>query len=166
MPEEILDLVNERDEVIGSMSRREIYEKGLRNFRVIHAFLVNKAGKLWIPRRTAHKKICPNGLDFSVAGHVESGESYDEAFRRETREEIGIDVDAVGWRTLGKFTHADGAHFFEQAYEIHFDQDPNYNPHDFSEAHWYTRKEVYELIAKGGPMKFDLEFTLRHFYPA
>ncbi len=165
MSEEILDLVNERDEVIGSMSRREIYEKGLRNFRVVHAFLVNSEGKIWIPRRTAYKKICPNGLDYSVAGHVESGESYDSAFRRETQEEIGIDLDTVEWQRLGSFTQADGTQFFETVYEIRSDETPDYNSKDFAEAQWYTRKELQELLSQGGPIKMDLEFTIKRFYP-
>ncbi len=36
--EEMLDLVNEQDEVIGSMERNEVYAKGLTNFRVITYF--------------------------------------------------------------------------------------------------------------------------------
>ena len=51
--DELLDLVNEQDQVIGCRERGEIYKEGLTNFRVVNAFLVNDAGQLWIPRRTA-----------------------------------------------------------------------------------------------------------------
>ena len=47
--EEILDLVNENDEIIGNMPRSEVYAKNLNNFRVINCFIKNKEGKLWIP---------------------------------------------------------------------------------------------------------------------
>lgn len=55
--EEILDLVNENDEVIGSKSRSDIYAEGLKNFRVVNAFVINSKGKLWIPRRAANKRL-------------------------------------------------------------------------------------------------------------
>lgn len=118
MSEEILDLVNEQDEVIGGLSRAEIYRQQLSNFRVVHAFIVNSQGKIWIPQRTALKKIAPNGLDYSVAGHVESGKSCEKAFRRETQEETGIDTTVVPWKVKGKLTPTEGAHFFEMVYEI------------------------------------------------
>lgn len=47
--EEILDVVNENDEVIGNMPRSEVCEKRLNNFRVINCFIKNNAGKLWTP---------------------------------------------------------------------------------------------------------------------
>ncbi len=165
MTEEILDLVNENDEVIGSMSRREIYEQGLQNFRIVHGFLRNAEGKLWIPRRQAHKKIAPSGLDFSVAGHVESGESYEQAFKRETQEELNLDVNTLPWRVVGQLTPKEGSHFYETLYEISYDSDPEYNPHDFAEAWWLTPAEALEKIAhETSRCKFDLELTLKKFY--
>jgi hypothetical protein len=44
--DEILDLVNEDDVVVGSLPRGEVYEKGLNNFRVINCFVKNKEGLL------------------------------------------------------------------------------------------------------------------------
>jgi isopentenyldiphosphate isomerase len=165
MSEEILDLVNEQDEVVGSLSRREIYERGLTNFRVVHGFLVNKERKLWIPRRILTKKIAPGGLDYSVAGHVESGESYENAFRRETQEELGIDVDTIPWKQVAKFTpSADGVHFFEVVYEMVFEGEPQYSRTDFGEAAWYTPEEALALIRSGGHHKMDLAFTIEKLY--
>ena len=57
--DELLDLVDEQDRIIGSGLRSEIYREGLSNFRVVNAFLINDAGQLWIPRRTANKRIFP-----------------------------------------------------------------------------------------------------------
>jgi isopentenyldiphosphate isomerase len=87
MTDEYLDLVNEKDEVVGKKLRSEVYAEGLSNFRVVNVFLRNFEGKLWIPRRTANKRIFPLCLDVSMGGHVESGESYEVAFKRELSEE-------------------------------------------------------------------------------
>lgn len=102
--EEILDLVDENDVVIGQIERGEAYRQGLTNFRVIDAFIRNSEGKLFIPRRQAHKKMFPLRLDTSVGGHVESGETYEAAFRRETKEEISIDISRVPYIKIGQMT--------------------------------------------------------------
>jgi isopentenyl-diphosphate delta-isomerase len=87
---EVLDLVDSEDHVIDSMERHEIYRLGLHNFRLVYGLIINSEEKLWIPRRTADKEICPLHLDSSMGGHVNSGESYDEAFARELEEELGL----------------------------------------------------------------------------
>lgn len=164
MIEEILDLVDEQDQVIGQLSRNEIYKQQLHNYRVVHGLLINKEGQIWIPKRTGVKKLYPNALDYSSAGHVESGETYDESFLRETREELNIDLSAVAWRVLGKFTPSEGVHCFQMVYEIRSDVTPSFNPEDFSEAQWMFPKEVIELIESGADAKSDLAFTIRRFY--
>lgn len=162
--EEILDLVDENDDVIGQMSRKEIYEKGLHNYRVVHGFVVNGEGKIWIPKRTMTKKIYPGALDYSSAGHVEAGETYDESFARETSEELNIDVTATTWRQLGKLTPAEGAHCFQMVYEVRSDVSPSYNPDDFSEAFWLTPAEAVAKIEGGAYAKTDLASTIKKFY--
>ena len=54
-PEEILDLVDDNDVVIRPITREEVYAKGIKNYRVVHAFIKNREGGLWIPRRVATK---------------------------------------------------------------------------------------------------------------
>jgi len=54
--DELLDLVDRNDKVIGREKRSIVYAKRLSNFRVINAFIRNSQGELWIPRRTAVKK--------------------------------------------------------------------------------------------------------------
>lgn len=44
--EEILDLVDRDDNVIGKLARDKVYAAGLSNFRVINGFLINQQGQL------------------------------------------------------------------------------------------------------------------------
>ena len=75
--DEFLDLVDENDNVIGQKRWSEVYAEHFSNFRVVNAFVINSKGEIWIPRRSAHKRIFPLCLDMSMGGHVESGESYE-----------------------------------------------------------------------------------------
>lgn len=135
--DEYLDLVNQNDEVIGRKLRSEIYQERLLNFRVVNAFVINSKGQLWIPLRSHRKEIFPGALDFSMGGHVKRGESYDIAFKRETREELEIDVTTINYRLLGKLSpKRDRVASFMQVYEITMEQSPNYNPEDFIKSYW------------------------------
>ncbi len=164
-PEEYLDLVDENDQVIGKKLRSEIYAEGLTNFRVINVFLVNAKGQLWIPRRTAHKAIYPLCLDFSAAGHVSSGETYEEAFAKEVREELNIDVATVPHRELEYLTPKKGVIvWFSKVYEIQSDSAPEYNPDDFIEAFWLSPQEVKARIEGGDKAKSALLPLIEHFY--
>lgn len=163
-PEEWLDLVDENDQVIGKKLRAEVYAEGLLNYRVINVFVVNSAGKLWIPRRAAHKALFPLGLDVSAGGHVESGETYDESFAREVQEELNIDVSKTPYRVLGHMTPKDGVHGYERVYEIQQEEAPAYNPDDFIEYFWLTPAELIARIEGGEKAKGDLPKLVKRFY--
>lgn len=161
--QEWLDLVNEHDEVIGAVTREDAYARGL-TFRVINAFLINRAGQLWIPRRTAHKRLFPGCLDMSVGGHVERGETYEQAFRRETQEELNLNVDDLRWGQIASFGPRDGLSAFMHVYELRRDDPPTFNPDDFSSAQWLTPAELIRRIEQGDPAKGDLKRLVQLYY--
>lgn len=161
--DEILDLVNHNDRIIGQVRRSETDD--ICNVRVINVFLRDSQGRLWIPRRTAQKRAFPQCLDMSVGGYVSSGESYDEAFRREVQEEINLDVDNVTWQPLGYLTpYKDGVSAFMWVYEIQTDNSPQYNPDDFSEYFWLHPEEIVAKIEGGEQVKDDLLKVVRILY--
>ena len=164
-PVEWLDLVNERDEVTGRVTREDAWARRL-PVRVVNAFLVNARGQLWIPRRTQTKRTFPGCLDMSVGGHVESGESYEQAFRRETREELNLNVDDLPWREIAAFSpFQTSLSTFMRVYELRADEAPAFNTADFSGAEWLTPAELLERVARGDPAKGDLAELVRRCYP-
>lgn len=165
MQDEYLDLVNENDEVVGKELRSIIYKKGYSNFRVINLFLVNKRGELWIPRRTADKRLFPLSLDVSMGGHVESGESYEEALRRELKEELNMELDAYNLNLLGKLNpDDDNVSAFMKVYEIKTEVTPDYNKDDFIEYFWLRPEDVLNKISQGEKTKDDLPKLINIFY--
>ncbi len=164
MTDEYLDLVNSHDEVIGKKWRSLVYTEGLSNFRVVNAFLVNRQGQLWIPRRSLNKRLFPGGLDMSMGGHVESGETYEQAFQRELMEELNIKADESFWKLLGHLTPQDGVSAFMKVYEIPANVTPQYNRNDFSESFWLSPAELIKRIEAGESSKSDLPILIRKFY--
>jgi len=165
--DEILDIVNEEDIVIGQKQRSEIYQQGAVNFRVVNAFLINSRGEIWIPRRSSHKKIFPLCLDVSMGGHVETGETYEDAFQRELKEELNLELKDVNYQLMGYLTpYKHHVSAFMKVYEIPTDITPDYNRDDFIDSYWLKPQILFEQIQNGEPAKSDLPKLIYHFYLA
>ncbi len=163
--EEILDLVDNNDVVIGTIIRSQVRAQKIMNVRVVNLFLRNSHGQLWIPRRTKEKIAFPLGLDMSMGGLVSAGETYEQGCRRELQEELNMELHDYSVKTLGyltPYTHQVKA--FMYVYEIETDETPAYNPDDFCESFWLTPQEVLQRIEQGDIAKSDLAFLICTFY--
>lgn len=161
---EILDITDNQDNIRGRRPRSEIKIGEFCNIRMVNGFLVNQEGKLWIPRRSAHKELFPSCLDMSFGGYVRSGEDYDEAFRRELKEELNIDLDTIRYTKLGKLSpHEDHISAFTTIYIIHTDKTPQFNTDDFSQAFWITPEDLIKKLKSGEPAKSDLLVLVENF---
>jgi len=153
--EEILDIVDENNTIVRQQNRSAYYANKAGYLRGVTAFVRNSVGQLWIPRRVASKKLSPLSLDASVCGHVSAGESYYQAFARETMEEIGIDITTVIYHDLGIFGPKDELTAFCSAYIIDCERVDNYNQEDFCENYWLYPQEIFERIKNGDHLKSD-----------
>jgi len=89
MAEEIFDVVNERDEVIGQAPRKEVHATGLWH-RAVHVLVFNSRGEVFLQKRSMLKDTAKGKWDSSSSGHLDTGEEYDACAVRELREEIGL----------------------------------------------------------------------------
>ena len=97
MPEEIFDVVNERDEVIGRQTRDEVHRLGLMH-RAVHVLVFNSRRHVFLQKRSMAKDRLPGLWDSSASGHLDCGEDYDACALRELREEIGLELSAAPQR--------------------------------------------------------------------
>ncbi len=155
-PEELLDLVDATDQVIGPLERSEILglEASGRGFaRGSLVFLENPEGKLWIPIRSKDKKIAPGGYDSSVAEHVGRGEGYEAAALRGLVEETAISPEEAKLVYLGSVPPFTGLPYFHHVYKYPYDEVPKFSQDDYSNYEWLTPKELIEKLEAGAPAK-------------
>ncbi|PWI19538.1 NUDIX hydrolase [Streptomyces sp. Act143] len=105
--DEILDIVDEHDRVVGQSPRAEAYARGLRH-RCVFIQARDADGRLFVHRRTPTKLVFPSLYDMWVGGVVGAGESYDDAALREAEEELGVS-GLPKPAFLFKFLYDDGA---------------------------------------------------------
>ncbi len=110
-PLEVFDVVNDRDQVIASKRRDEVHVNNLLH-RAVHIWIFNSRGELFLQKRSPWKQNHPDLWCSSTAGHVDSGESYEQAAHRELGEEIGIDCRLVKFWKAGA-TPETGHEFIE-----------------------------------------------------
>ena len=146
--DELMDVVDRNDNVIGSAGRDEIHQKGLCH-RSVHVFLVDGQARIYLQKRTLIKREHPGRWDSSASGHVLKGEPYGDAAKRELIEELGIAAESelkpvlkmaasaeTGWEHSMLFTVQDAAGRWK----------PVPNPQEISEGRFFTNREVLDLF--------------------
>jgi 16S rRNA (adenine1518-N6/adenine1519-N6)-dimethyltransferase len=89
-PTEVFDLINERDEVIGTVLRGQAHANPALLHRSVQVLIFGAGGRLLLQRRSARKDLFPGYYCASASGHVAEGDDYAETAEREVREELGI----------------------------------------------------------------------------
>ena len=88
--QEIFPIVDESGKVIGSATRGECHNGSKLLHPVVHLHVFNSNGDIYLQRRPEWKDIQPGKWDTAVGGHIDYGETPEEALRREVREELGV----------------------------------------------------------------------------
>ncbi|TYB79816.1 NUDIX hydrolase [Bizionia myxarmorum] len=103
MEEEIIDIVTKTGEPTGKTAlKSEIHSKGYYH-NTAHIWFYTDKGEILLAQRAASKTICPLLWDVSVAGHVDAGETIEEAAMREIHEEIGLTISVSDLQKIGTF---------------------------------------------------------------
>jgi isopentenyldiphosphate isomerase len=158
MREEIFDVVNERDEVIGRQSRREVHRLGLRH-RAAHVLVFNARGQIFLQKRSLTKDRQPGLWDSSASGHVAAGEEYDAAAWRELGEEIGL-VPAQPLQRLFKIgAGPETDHEFVWVYRGEAEGPFALNPDEIEGGGWFATAEITRWMTER-PGEFAGAFRL------
>jgi 16S rRNA (adenine1518-N6/adenine1519-N6)-dimethyltransferase len=91
---EMFDVVDEQDRPVRTASRHDVHKNHWFH-RAVHIFVFNRAGELFLQKRSRWKDAHPGRWDSSAAGHVNAGQDYEETALREVQEEMAIAVERV-----------------------------------------------------------------------
>lgn len=91
--DELVDLVDEDDVVVEVVTRAEMRARaGGARHRACYVAVLTSAGELVVHRRAEWKEVYPGYWDICFGGVLGAGEAWDDAARRELREEAGVDA--------------------------------------------------------------------------
>jgi isopentenyldiphosphate isomerase len=158
MPEEIFDVVNERDEVIGRKPRREVHARGLKH-RAVHVLVFNSQGEIFLQKRSLKKDTAAGLWDSSSSGHVDSGEDYDACAVRELREEIGLRAGRKPERLFKIDARPETGWEFCWVYRCESEGPFELNPDEIERGEWFAPGKITLWIAEK-PGDFASAFRL------
>ena len=144
-PDEVLDLVDKDDNVIGTV------KKGMANSdpRLIHReiaiILVNRNGEVLLQQRSYKKKVFPGMWTVSCAGHVFHGASPEKTAHRELEEELGFDTKLKFFKKFLR-KESNETHFSYWFWGIYKDEKIIIEPEEVERVNWVNQEKLEQLI--------------------
>jgi isopentenyldiphosphate isomerase len=146
MSEEIFDLVNDRDEVIGQAPRGEVHRRNLKH-RAVHVLVFNARSELFLQKRSRLKDCFPGAWDSSASGHLDRGEEYDACAVREMREELGVALAGPPERVFKVDACAETGHEFVWVYRCRHEGPFVLQPEEIERGGWFSTGEVTDWMS-------------------
>lgn len=154
--EEIFDIVNQQDEVIGQAPRSVVHREGLLH-RACHIFVFNLRGELLIHQRSADKDEFPLFWSTSASGHVSAGETYEESAQREMFEEIGL---SGRLELIAKFPPSqETSHEHVCIFRLKTEELPKFDPCEIQQGRFASFEEIDAWLERA-PQDFTPSFGL------
>jgi isopentenyl-diphosphate Delta-isomerase len=145
--DELFDVVDEQDGIIGQRARREVHRLGLRH-RAVHLLVVNRAGQVFLHKRSMTKDLFPGYWDSSAAGHVGAGEDYDGTAARELAEELGCRPERAPERLFKIEAREETGQEFVWVYRVAAEGPFVLQPEEIERGDWFTVAEIDRWLAE------------------
>ncbi|GEM_PF-830207 len=148
MPNETIDLVDERDAVIGETTMYRVHRTGELH-RAAHVFVFNSKREIFLQLRPKTKLLSPGVWDSSVGEHVKRSESFEAAAMRGLEEELNIKnmrVSFVGEKKVCNKTSKYNNCEFSQLFECVFDGEIKISKPELEDGRFFSIENAKELI--------------------
>ena len=145
MSEEIFDVVDERDEVVGEAPRSEVHRRGLKH-RAVHLLVFDRDGRIFLQKRSMKKDCFPGAWDSSASGHLDRGEGYDAGVKREVWEEIGVRLEHPPERLFKLDASRETGEEFCWIYRTTHDGPFTLHPEEIERGDWFDVQDVTRWV--------------------
>ncbi|MDR1814891.1 MAG: NUDIX domain-containing protein [Tannerella sp.] len=142
---EYFPLVNIDGEVTGKATRSECHGGAKLLHPVVHLHLFNGVGELYLQKRPHYKDIEPDKWDTSVGGHVDYGESIEEALRREAYEELGVS-DFIFHKLAAYIFESNIEKEYVHSFITVYDGNVRPDPHELADGRFWKLTEISKML--------------------
>jgi len=146
--DELFDLVNDEDVVVGQALRSVCHGDPALIHRAVHVLVFNSSGALLLQKRAPGKYIQPGKWDTSVGGHLGLGESYLAAAYREMAEELGLTGLPLTYLYRSAMRNQVESENV-QTYLAITDNDIVYERSEISEVRFWTHDQIDQALGQG-----------------
>ncbi len=146
--DELLDIVNEQDRVIGQALRSACHGNPELIHRAVHVLVFNGRGRLLLQKRPLHKDVQPGRWDTSVGGHLDVGEGYYQGALREMGEELGIVGRPLAF--LYRYHYGNDVETeYVTSWWLRYDGLIPYNTDELDGVAFYAADEIDQMLGTG-----------------
>lgn len=146
--EELLDIVDEEGLIIGQAPRRLCHGNPELLHRAVHVLVFRTTGDLLLQKRSLAKDIQPGKWDTSVGGHLDCGETYLDAAKREMAEELGLTGNPLTFLYTSKMRNGIESENIE-TYMTITDENVSPNHAEMSEIKFWSASEIEASLGRG-----------------
>jgi isopentenyl-diphosphate delta-isomerase len=159
--EEKVILVNEHDDMVGTMDKMEAHKQGLLH-RAFSVFIFNKKGEMLLQQRALNKYHSAGLWTNACCSHPMPGEKTKDAAQRRLMEELGFETpieEIFDFTYKAEFENGLVEHEFDHVFAGEYEGNLNIDP---AEVKDYTNKEISEIksMLQDHPQKFTAWFHI------
>ncbi|MDH5533533.1 MAG: NUDIX domain-containing protein [Candidatus Pacebacteria bacterium] len=146
-PEEILDLVDQNDEIIGEVIRKDANNNPKLTHREVGVIIIDQNNKILLQKRSQYKTVFP-GMWSITAGHILKGENPDQTAHTELKEELGFDTKLVFLdKEFHKYNHE--THFMYYYLGKYNGEEIELEQAEVEKVNFFSENGIEELIKSG-----------------
>jgi isopentenyldiphosphate isomerase len=142
---ELIDIVDEKDQVIGTATRQKIYGKKLRH-RIVHALVFNQKNEMLLQLRSKSVDFLPGAWSTAAGGHVGTSENYLQAARRELFEELGIKGKLIEIGKFKYFSPSAETHKFVRFYKLVYKEPIQVTNEDVERVEYFSPAKLKKML--------------------
>ncbi len=145
--DELLEIIDADGLTVGAAPRCHVHGRNEWLHRVVHVLVFDRENRLLLQKRALTKRVAAGRWDTSVGGHVDCGETINDAVFRETGEELGFRPESLQFAY--SYTHSnDFESELVHTFVCRHDGPVRFNPEEIDAVRFWEPDEIEQRLGK------------------